>query len=182
MSLNKSQKAIETLKAKSLQLNEIQNVQQGNTWKAALKDSLISYLGNDSAIINRLEDLHFTKRVSSNSPNVISSTNVYDDSKKENFKNLISNAISQIETHGIFKNKTKGNILNSFNNAQLIGGLFVAATLIFGVGKFFGNLEKEREITETHNDIQLIKEKYQQAVEINQNLKREIESLKVKSK
>ena len=182
MSLNKSQKAIETLKAKSLLLNEIQNVQQGNTWKAALKDSLISYLGNDSAIINRLEDLYFTKKVSSDTPNVYASTNVYDDSKKENFKNLIINAISQIETHGIFELKTKGNILNSFNNGQLIGGLFVAATLIFGAGKFFGNLEKEREITETQNDNQLIKEKYQHEVEINLNLKSEIESLKVKQK
>ncbi len=179
MSISKSQKAIQALKTKSLELNEIRNVQQGNTWKASLKDSLVSYLGNNTSIINRLEDLYFTKRVSSNSPNVISSTNVYDDSKKENFKNLIDNAISHIETHGILEVKTKGNFLISFNNVELISGLFVVATLIFGIGRFVGGIEKEREIIEVNNANQLTKAKYQQVIKINENLKQEISLLKV---
>lgn len=107
MSKKDSQNAIEVLKSKSLEIDKITNVQQGNTWKASLLATLISYIGNDSAIITRLESLYFTKRVSSNSQDVISSTNVYDESRKDNFKNLIESAINHIKTHGILKNELK---------------------------------------------------------------------------
>ncbi|MFN7100859.1 MAG: hypothetical protein ACK4M4_10845, partial [Flavobacterium sp.] len=178
MSSNKSEKAIKALRIKCSELSEIKNVQQGNTWKASLKDSLISYLGNDSAIITRLEDLYFTKKTVSDSPDVISLVNVYDESKKENFKNLIDNSISHIQTHGVFEVKTSGNFLKDFNNTQLISGLFVAVTLIFGIGRFVGGIEKEREIIEVKNEIESTKTKLQKETENNENLKKEINLLK----
>ncbi|WP_179318022.1 hypothetical protein [Winogradskyella undariae] len=180
MSSDKIKKAIDFLKTKSLELDKIKNVQQGNTWKASLQASLTSYLGTDSVIISRLENLYFTKRISSNNSNVISSRNVYDENKKDNFKNLIESAISHIETHGILENKKKGNMFESFNNAQLIGGLFVAGTLVFGIGNFVGKIEKDREIVETNNKLQLLEDKYQMSIEKNKYLKNENEILKTK--
>lgn len=182
MSKKDSQNAIEVLKSKSLEIDKITNVQQGNTWKASLLATLISYIGNDSAIITRLESLYFTKRVSSNSQDVISSTNVYDESKKDNFKNLIESAINHIKTHGILKNEIKGNMFKSFDNAQLIGGLFVGATLVFGIGNFIGKIEKDREIVETNNKLQSLEEKYQNLIETNKSLKIENDTLKIKLK
>ena len=182
MSSNKAKKAIEFLKAKSSELNKIKNVQQGNTWKASLQASLTSYLGTDSVIISRLKNLYFTKRVSDNSSNVISSTNVYDENKKDNFKNLIETAISHIETHGILENERKGNMFAGFNNVQLIGGLFVAGTLVYGIGNFVGKIEKDREIVETNSKFQLLDEKYLISLEKNKSLKEEIEILKTETK
>ena len=177
---NESQKAISVLKAKSLELNKVHNVQQGNTWKASLLATLVSYLGNDSAIITRLNGLHFTKRVSNNYPGMISSTNVYDETKKDNFRDLISSAVTYIETHGIKKTEIKGNMLKGFNNTQLIGGFFAASTLVFGIGNFVGKIEKDREIIETNSKFQTISEKYQKSLEANEFLKKENEILKAK--
>lgn len=44
--------------------------------------------------------------------------NVYDNSMKENFKDLIKKAINHIETNGVYKNESKKNFLSSFNNAR----------------------------------------------------------------
>lgn len=181
---NKSKKAIKSLKNKSSELSEIKNVQQGNNWKASLKDYLTKYIGADSAIIERLENLYFTKKVVSDNPNIISLNNVFDESKKENFRNLIDNAISHIETNGIVKIKTNGNLLSNFNNTELIGGFFVAATLFFSIGNFVGKIEKEREIIDTNTKIQLTEEKYQESIKTNETLKKELDLLteKLKSK
>lgn len=73
-------------------------------------------------------------------------------------------------------------MFKSFDNAQLIGGLFVGATLVFGIGNFIGKIEKDREIVETNNKLQSLEEKYQNLIETNKSLKIENDTLKIKLK
>ena len=101
----KSKKAIKVLRNYLKKLNSIKNVQEGNNWKASIKDILEQYGGPNSSITNRLDDLHFTRKESKVFEHSIgySIDHIYDESKKENFRDLIENAISVIESNGIYK-------------------------------------------------------------------------------
>ena len=178
----KSQKAIIVLRNYISDLDNITNVQQGNTWKATLNDSLFLYLGQDSSIKKRLEDLFFTKQVSSTVPGItgIFTDHVYDENNKENFKNLIENAIKHIESNGIVKSNIKGNFLVNFKTVEIISGLFVAGGLIFSIGNYVGKIDKEREVTELNNKKEEFEIKYQETVVLNKKLESELHTLKAK--
>ena len=178
--LFKKSNAIKVLNESKQQLNSIQNVQQANTWKASLKASLIIYLGQSSAIVSRLESLHFTKKVALSNKTYLGtgSENIYDDSKKENFRNLIDNSIQYINSHGLFKDQTKKNWLSNFNNVELNSGLIVVAGIIFTIGNYKGNLDKEREITEIKNQKASLEFQYKDIIIIKNRLVKETDSLK----
>lgn len=182
--LFKKTNAIKVLNASKKQLDAIQNVQQANTWKASLKASLTLYLGSDSAIVTRLESLHFTKKVTipkkTYMGNGTTSENIYDDSKKENFKNLIDNSIQYINSHGLFKDQTKKNWLSNFNNVEMNSGLLVVTTIIFASGNYKGNLDKEIEISEIRNQKSSLELQYKNVVVVKNKLEKEIDSIKTK--
>ena len=145
---NKSKKAIETLNRQLSELDSISNVRQGNNWKASLKDTLDLYIGPDSSLSTRLDGLYFTLKESYVPEGVIGvfTNHVYDESLKENFKDLINNAIKHIQSNGIFKDSARKNFLGQFGNTEIISGLVVAAGIIYGIGNYFGKLEKDREV------------------------------------
>jgi hypothetical protein len=180
MIYNKSKNAIRILNENKIQLGNIQNVQQGNTWKATLKASLILYLGPNSAIVGRLENLHFTKKVTTSGQGYIGSTtvNVYDDNNRENFKDLIDNSIQHIQSHGLFKNPSKNNFLSEFNNAQLMSGLVVVAGIVFSAGNYKGTLDNESQITEIKHQKSSFEKKYNEAVKANEKLSSKTDSIK----
>lgn len=144
----KSKAAIKTLNRHLVELDDVTNVLQGNTWKASLKDTINIYIGSDSSISTRLDNLYFTRKDQVVSEAGVFDMNVYDDSNKDNFRHLISNAIKHIESNGLFKNKLGNNFLSGFNNSQVISGIVAGAIFIFGMGSYFGKFEKEREIIE----------------------------------
>jgi hypothetical protein len=185
MTFNKSKKAINKLRESKTKLNNITNVQEGNNWKASLKASFILYLGKDSAILGRLENLYFTRKVETNIKNYLGTAtkNVYDDNKKENFRNLIDNVIEHIESHGLYKNATKkNNLLSEFNNATLIGGLFAVAALIFTAGTLKGKFDADREIIENNIQKTETNNQLKQTLKINKKLRIENDSLKKNKK
>ncbi|MDJ1502044.1 hypothetical protein [Xanthocytophaga agilis] len=152
---SKSKKAITALNKYLSDIDSISNVQEGNTWKAALKDTINLYTGNNSSISQRLDKLYFTREEHSTVPGVIGifKDYVYDDSKKQNFKDLILFAIKHIESNGIYKSPDKKNLLHHFGNTEVISGAAFVILLVFGIGNYFGKLEKEREIIQTENKI-----------------------------
>jgi hypothetical protein len=173
-------KAINTLNQYLTELDLVTNVQQGNTWKATLRDTLSIYIGPDSSILTRLDNLYFTTKESyvPQGKNVIGvlTRHVYKESNKETFKDLIKNAIRHIESNGIYVNPLKTNFLHALNNGQIIGGIFVAAGTIFGIGNYLGKFEKEREIIQLGKTIDS-KEQYIKELEDEQNA--ELKTLKI---
>lgn len=165
---NKSKKAIETLNRQLSELDSISNVRQGNNWKASLKDTLDLYIGPDSSLSTRLDGLYFTRKESYVPEGVIGvfTNHVYDESLKENFKDLINNAIKHIQSNGIFKDSARKNFLGQFGNTEIISGLVVAAGIIYGIGNYFGKLEKDREVFQSEK----LKEKMESQI---QNLQSE---------
>lgn len=149
--ISKSKRAIAALEKHSGDLNSISNTEEGNTWKAALKDTIDLYIGFDSSISLRLDRLYFTKEQYSTVLGVIGvfTDNVYDATLKQNFKGLITSAISHIESNGVYKNPNNTNFLHHFGNAELISGTAFIILLIYGIGNYFGKLEKDREIMQT---------------------------------
>ena len=95
--------------------------------------------------------------------------------KKENFKDLIQNAIKHIESNGIYKNESIKNFLSGFNNKELIGGIVVGIGIIFGIGNSIGKLEKEREIIVNEFKIREIENKYQDCSKENEVIKTQLE-------
>ncbi|MEZ7505952.1 hypothetical protein [Flavobacterium sp. Arc2] len=180
MIFNKSKKAIQRLNEEKIKLDNIQNVLQGNTWKASLKASLTVYLGKDSTLISRLDNLFFTKKAPAGKSYMGGAKieNIYDDTKKNNFKDLIDNSIEYIKSHGLYKNPLKKNILSDLNMVQIIGGSFVVAGVIFNAGNYKGKLDCERQIDKVKNEKSLLKNKYYGTTKANQKLKIENDSLK----
>lgn len=170
---NKSKKAISSLNKHLEEIDSISSVQEGNTWKASLKDTINLYLGDNSSISQRLDKLYFTRKEYSTVDGVIGifTDNVYEESKKENFKNLILTAKRNIESNGVFKNPNKRNFLNSFNNTEVISGIVFAVLLIFGIGNYFGRIERDKESIRTEETIKKTETE-------NTNLKKTNDSLK----
>jgi hypothetical protein len=185
MTFNKSKKAINKLRESRTTLNNISNTQEGNNWKTSLKASFILYLGKESAFLGRLENLFFTRKVETNVKNYLGTAtkNVYDDNKKENFRNLIDNVIEHIESHGLYKNATKkNNLLSEFNNTTLISGLFAVAVLIFAAGTLKGKYDADREIIENNIQKTEINNQLKQTLNTNKQLRIENDSLRKKPK
>jgi cell division protein FtsB len=177
---NKSKKAIAALNKHLGDIDSISNVQEGNTWKASLKDTINLYIGNNSSISQRLEKLYFTKKVQSTAPGIIGifTDHVYDQSLKQNFKDLISSAIKHIESNGIYKSPNKKNFLHHFGNTEVISGAAFVVLLIYGIGNYFGKLEKDREIIQTESKIKEAESKNEKLMLENNQLRQAIDSLK----
>jgi hypothetical protein len=152
---SKSKKAIKSLESHQEKLTEIKTVQEGNSWKATLKDMLNQYIGLESSISKRLDELYFTRK-DTQIHNVgigFSTIHVYDESNKKNFTSLIENARLFIRENGIYRNPNRKNFLGGFNNGTIISGILVGAGIIYGAGHFFGNLEKDREIIKMEREL-----------------------------
>jgi hypothetical protein len=182
---NKSKKVKKILNSKLSNLEKIRNIQQGNTWKASLNDIFDLYLGSESSITKRLKNIYLTRVVSKSIPGAIGAykSNVYDESLKENFRDLIQSAIEYIESNGIYKNKKENNFLSTFKNIEVISGCVTAIIIIYGIGNYFGNLEKEREIIKFESTLEKKNKEIENYKSKTTLLHKRIEELKiVKSK
>jgi hypothetical protein len=182
---NKSKKVKKILNSKLSNLEKIRNIQQGNTWKASLNDIFDLYLGSESSITKRLKNIYLTRVVSKSIPGAIGAykSNVYDESLKENFRDLIQSAIEYIESNGIYKNKKENNFLSTFKNIEVISGGVTAIIIIYGIGNYFGNLEKEREIIKFESTLEKKNKEIENYKSKTTLLHKRIEELKiVKSK
>jgi hypothetical protein len=177
---NKKNTAIAALRFQLTKLDAITNIRQGNTWKASLKASLDLYIGADSSISERLDKLFFTRKESSVVPGVIGifEDYVYDESKKDNFKDLLNNAIWHIETHGIYKDPSRKNFLSNLTTIELWGWLGSIAVGILTAGMFLGNMQKDREILESETKLRATEQKYGVALKEKKELETTIEVLR----
>lgn len=75
---------------------------------------------------------------------------MYDESKKESFRDLINNAISYIQANGVMSSVKKNNLLSEFSNETLIGALIFIIGTSLALGNYFGKLEKDKEIIEAN--------------------------------
>lgn len=180
---SKSKKAITSLNKHSEVLDAITNVQEGNTWKASLKDTVNLYIGNDSSISQRLDKLYFTKKEHSTVDGFIGvfTDNVYEESKKQNFKNLIAAAITHIELNGVCKNPNKSNLLQSFGNTEIISGAAFIILLSFGIGHYFGKKDNDKEslrieqrLKDFEKENHILKQKNQALFMIEKNMKKKV--------
>lgn len=173
----KAKRAISALNSHLESIESISSVQEGNNWKASLKDTINLYIGENSSISQRLDKLYFTKKEYSTVSGVIGvfTDHVYDNSLKQNFKNLIAAAIKHIESNGIYKSPNKGNLLSSFSNAEIISGIVVAVGIIFGIGNYFGRHEKDKESIRTEETIKEIEKENNHLKQSNDSLKQIIE-------
>lgn len=183
---NKKKEAILVLNQLLTEIDIIVDVKQGNNWKSKLKDTLNLYIGENSAISKRLDELYFTRKETRAYTNAIGlyDVHIYDESKKEDFRNLIRNAIDFVQSNGVYKNPNKNNFLSGFNNTEMIGGIVVAVGLIFGIGNYFGKLEKDREIIETEARMKDVESQNEKLKIENTNLNgiiRDIENKKTMS-
>jgi hypothetical protein len=172
----KSKKAIKVLNNYLSELDHITNAQQGNNWKATLKDTLILYVGKDSSTIKRLESLYFTKKITSTSPMVLGGfvEHVFIEEHKEHFKDLIQNTIKYIESNGLFKNTSSSNFLSKFKTVEIISGLFIASGVLFSIGRYVGKQENERDVINTNSKIETVEKKYHETILINEKLRNEL--------
>lgn len=156
---NKKKKPIKVLNSLLTEIDSIADLKQGNNWKSKLKDTINLYLGESSAISKRLDDLYFTRKETRAYTNAIGlyDVHIYDENLKEDFRNLIRNAINYIQSNDIYENPDKKNFLHSFGNTEIISGTAFVILLVFGIGNYFGKLEKEREIIQTETKIKDIK-------------------------
>jgi hypothetical protein len=167
---NKKKEAITVLNSLLTEIDSIADVKQGNNWKSKLKDTLNLYVGESSAISKRLDDLYFTRKETRAYTNAIGlyDVHIYDENLKEDFRNLIRNAINYVQSNGVYKNPDKKNFLHSFGNAEIISGTAFVILLVFGIGNYFGKLEKDREIMQTETKIKDI-EKENEALNFEKN-------------
>jgi hypothetical protein len=167
---DKKKEAIKVLSSLLTEIDSIADVKQGNNWKSKLKDTLNLYVGENSAISKRLDDLYFTRKETRAYTNAIGlyDVHIYDDTLKEDFRNLIRNAINYVQSNGVYKNPDKKNFLHSFGNAEIISGTAFVILLVFGIGNYFGKLEKDREIMQTETKIKDV-EKENEALNIEKN-------------
>lgn len=167
---DKKKEAIKVLSILLTEIDSIVDVEQGNNWKSKLKDTLNLYVGVSSAISKRLDDLYFTRKETRAYTIAIGlyEVHIYDDTLKENFRNLIRNAINYVQSNGVYKNPDKKNFLHNFGNAEIISGTAFVILLVFGIGNYFGKLEKDREIMQTETKIKDV-EKENEALNIEKN-------------
>jgi hypothetical protein len=167
---DKKKEAIKVLSSLLTEIDSIADVKQGNNWKSKLKDTLNLYVGEISAISKRLDHLYFTRKETRAHTNAIGlyDVHIYDDTLKEDFRNLIRNAINYVQSNGVYKNPDKKNFLHSFDNAEIISGTVFVILLVFGIGNYFGKLEKDREIMQTETIIKDV-EKENEALNIEKN-------------
>jgi hypothetical protein len=101
--VKKKDAAINTLEAYLRELEQVEDVKVGNTWKAKTKDTLILYLGENSALVKRLDELFFTKANVINYHNGQSQTiHEYAPEHKDDFKKLVKNSISYLKANGVY--------------------------------------------------------------------------------
>jgi len=184
MIFSKTKKAIKRLNEEKIKLEKIQNVLQANTWKASLKASLIVYLGKDSTIVSRLDNLFFTKKAPSGTSYMggAKSENIYDETKKNNFEDLIDNSIEYIQSHGLYKNPMKKNFLSDYSNVEILTGLFVVGGIVFSAGIYKDKLDNERQIEKMEIEKSSFQNKYTSVIKTNEKLKFENDSLKKHNK
>lgn len=160
---NKNKKAKIALKQHLTDLSSISNVRDGNNWKASLMDTLNLYIGHESSISKRLDTLYFTRKESIHHSRDLGilTEHIYDENRKEDFRNLIQNAIRYIEANGIHKKDSQKNFLEIFNNAEIISGIVGAILLVLGIGNYFGKLEKDREVFQLEKQKETLENKIQ---------------------
>ena len=154
--MNKSEKAISVLGELLAKLSSVSNVLQGNSWKATLQDTLELYIGPKSNISNRLNDIYFTTRKPEEIDGKIlnSERHIYDETKKDSFKELILLAIFFINSNGVYKNPLKNNFLAEFKNSEIIPGIVIGIGLIFTSAFFLVDQSKERKISSLNKTIE----------------------------
>jgi hypothetical protein len=181
--INKRKEAIKILNALLIEIDTIIDVNQGNNWKSKLKDTLNLYIGESSAISSRLDKLYFTRKETKVYTNAIGfyDVHIFDENKKEDFRNLINNAVNYVESNGVYKITNKNNFLSEFKNPEIIGGIFVTLGMIFGIGNYFGKLEKDREIIDVELKMKVIDSQNKNLKIENENLKENIINLKNKT-
>lgn len=173
---NKKNNAIKTLNNHLRELDIIKDVKQGNNWKSKFKDTLNLYIGEDSAISKRLDSLFFTRKEVKIHERAIGfyEEHIYDEAKKDDFRDLIKNAIGYINSNGIYKSNNRKNFLGSFGNTEIIGGIVVAAGIIYSIGNYFGKFEKEREIIRLDLEMKKIENQKNEVIIENEKLKKTI--------
>lgn len=154
---NKNKKAIKVLNDLLIEIDTISE-EQSKIWKSKLKDTLNLYLGENSAISNKLDETTFTRiEVRTYSKAIgLYEIEIYDENKKEDFRNLIHNATNYIQSHGIYKNSNKTNFLTNYSNKELITGIVAAIGIILSIGIYLGKLEKDREILQIETKLKEI--------------------------
>ncbi len=148
MSNRSKNEAIASLKRLLTELETIQDVRNGNNWKAILKETLNLYLGNESSITERLDKLFFTRKEYVIDPYVIGGSNryIYDESKKEDFKSLIQHAINHINDNGVNTQSQSGWLAKYFlvsdNSYKIgIGTFWIVLPLICTTVFFLGTIK-----------------------------------------
>ena len=102
--------------------------------------------------------------------------------RKTDFKDLILYAIKYIELNGVYRNPNNKNFLNHFGNAEIISGAVFVILLVFGIGNYFGKLEKDREIMQTETKIKEAENVTETLKFENRNLRVRIDSLQLEIK
>ena len=177
---NKKKESIKVLNGLLTEIDTIIDVKQGNNWKSKLKDTLNLYVGENSAISKRLDDLYFTRKETRVHERAIGlyEVHIYDENLKEDFRNLIRNAVDYVQSNGVYKNPDKKNFLYSFGNAEIISGAAFIILLFFGIGNYFGKLEKDRDVMQTEMKILEIEKQRENLIFENNHLKQANDSLK----
>ncbi len=105
----------------------------GDLWFNQTKSFIRDSLGDDSIeyqyFFRQYERIRGSKEEYYNTPDKV---NYLNDLVKE-ISQCINNCIETIELKGVHK-PPKYNFLQGFTDAQLIGGMFTATLLIFGIG------------------------------------------------
>ncbi|MFA4869578.1 MAG: hypothetical protein WC623_15345 [Pedobacter sp.] len=170
--------AIATLKQHLIELNLISNILEGNTWKASLKDTLTLYLGENSSLTNRLDNIFLTRTVDNHSRDYAYTEHVFEESKKENFKVLIQKTIGYVESNGVYQDPSRKNFLSNLTIIGLWSCLITIAGGLLTIGIFLGNLQKEREILESETQRRTSEQKHEASLKEQKELKTEIETLR----
>ena len=150
----RTKQAINALTHHIENLEVVSNTKQGNTWKASVRATFNLYLGKESALSDRLSQLYFTKAIPIPDADVFEKKydHNYDETAKQDFRDLIQSAIKHIETNGIYKDYSKKNFLSNFNNKEIISGILSCIVLIGGIifkaGEHYSDSDKKTEISE----------------------------------
>src|SRR5687767_3951961 len=109
--MSKKGKAKATFQKHLVSLDQVTNVQMGNNWKASLREALSMYIGPQSSFVNRLDSLFFTRVETTMLKNAMGAVtdHVYDESKKDAFRDLIKGALTHVESNDVYS--PEGNFL-----------------------------------------------------------------------
>lgn len=162
----KTKSAIGVLKKYRADLSSVTDTKTGNTWKAKVQDSLKQYIGTDSALYSRFHNEVFTDKIQSSGGSgrvggsVWIDTNTYTEhrynpNRKANFERLLDEIIEHIEYHGLKETYVRTNFMSGFTNAQIIGGIVAAATIIVSLTGWLTSLSKERKIEKAETALEM---------------------------